>query len=151
MRINIPGMLLGAAIGLVLMGLFPLYQLSIYNQVAAQEQALAYARNLIDEVIDTRKLSEDTLEDFYLDMGSVSSNLSARIYRETRIINPDPLVPGKTYTTFMHSDDIHNYNQGDRFIVEVEQIGSSFMEKLAFLLMNLHVEGINFTLVGRVR
>lgn len=142
---------MGAVLSVFMIVLFPMYQASIYNQVRAQEQALAYTRDLVDEVIDSRRLSESTLEDFYLKLGSTTANLSARITKEVRVVNPDPLTPSKTYTAYLASEDIYTYEQGDRIVVEVFQVGDSLMERIAKTFLNLHLGKISFSLVGRVR
>lgn len=151
MRINIIGVVLGTVLGIFLLVLFPMYQIGIYEQVSAQEQSLSYTRNLIDEVIDSRQLTESTLQNFYLNIGSASSNLSAEIIRETKVVNPDPLKPGSTYVAYLANDDIYNYNQGDLITVHVYQVGSSLTERIAMSALNLKISSIDFTLTMRVR
>ena len=138
-------------IGLLLI-VMPMYYTGIIQWSRASVQALALTRGVIDEVIDTRTLSEDTLDDFALELAALSEQFTYKITRKALIIEPVPDKPGETYSVYTVTDNITEYNQGDLIIIDVEQIGTN--ASLNFVRMFINVtsnEHGNFRLVGRVR
>lgn len=139
------------AVGILLV-IMPMYYTGIIQWSRSSVQVLAYTRNVIDEVIDTRNLSQDTLDDFALNLSSLSEQYSYKITRKALIIEPVPDKPGETYSVYTVTDDITKYNQGDLIIIDVEQIGTN--TSLNFVRMFIDVtanEQNDFRLVGRVR
>ena len=148
---NLASTVLSVLIAFVLLCIIPIFYVSIIQYARSTVIVLSETRNLIDNVIDTRKLSEDDLADFQIGITSTNAYYNATIMRKVRVVNPDPNNPGKTYTTFVVVDDIYNYNQGDRIIVKVEPIGQSLYQVLARAFLQILVEDESFTLAGRVR
>lgn len=148
---NIVGSLIAVFMAFMLLGVTPMYYEGIIIWQKSQSQALAYTRAVIDEVIDTKELREDTLEDYNLKMASLPNVYRTTIYRQSKITNPDPLNKGETYTTYVTVDDNRHYDQGDLIIIEVEPISDNLAQKFAKSLLGLYSPSSGFTLPGRVR
>jgi len=147
--------IIGAAFAVIsiffLLVVTPNFYTGAVQWARSESEAIANTRNLIDEVIDTRELTEDTLADFNIKMAALSEYYTCEIIRKVKVINPDPLNPGQTYTTYIIVDDISQYNQGDLIVVNVEQIGGNMYQNLARKLMGSAVQSDTITLCGRVR
>lgn len=112
---------------------------SIYNEVS----------NLIDKVTDTGELSEITLADFYLGCNAYGVITDVDIERNIKVINPDG--KGSTVTTYIKSDKIDEWNQGDIITVRVRAIDYTGAQKILWYLINLAVPRMDITLSGGVR
>ena len=145
----------GGVISLMLAFIFlcfmPLYYTGVIQWARSESEALAATRNLIDEVIDTRQLLNDTLADYNLTIAGLPDYYTTTITRQVKIINPDPLNAGQTYTTYVTVDDNSVYDQGDFIIVEVEPFGMNVFRTMARGLFGLSIPNDGFTLAGRVR
>ncbi|MBQ2885838.1 MAG: hypothetical protein IJE43_19105 [Alphaproteobacteria bacterium] len=129
----------------------PANDIGLIQWARSQSEALSYTRELIDGVIDTRLLTEDMLEDYALNMASASELYEFNITRKEKCIMPDPKHPGKTYTTYIVVDDISQYNQGDKIIVEVKPVGTNMYQKFSSAFSNTAALNKGFRLAGRVR
>lgn len=129
----------------------PAYYTGAVQWAKSQSEALAYTRDLIDIVIDTRQLTEDVLNDYALNMSSTSEYFKYTIIRKVKCVMPDPVNPGKTYSTYIVVDDISQYNQGDRIIVKVEPVGTSIYQIISHSVLGFASVSDGFTLPGRVR
>lgn len=151
MKISIPGVIVYLFLIIITLVAVPLYMISLAHWAKSETEMMSETAELIDKVIDTRTLTEDMLADFNLDLASKELNYKATIYREVKVVNPDPTQAGKTYTAYVLADDITTWEQGDNIVVEVESVGESKFTTLAARLMGLHVGDSKFTLSGRVR
>lgn len=148
---NVISSVLSAIAIVILLFVTPAYYVGVIQTARAQSAALSYTRDLIDTVIDTRQLTTDTLEDYTLNMATTTEYYKFTITRKMRVVNPDPVEAGQTYSTYINVDDTSIYNQGDRIIVKVEPIGTNLFQSLSSSLIGLNVSAEGFTLVGRVR
>lgn len=148
---NVIGTVLSAVAIIILLFVTPTYYLGIMQMAKSQSAALSYTRDLIDTVIDTRQMTQDMLEDYTLNMSSTTEFYKFTITRKMKCIMPDPVEEGQTYTTYITVDDISNFNQGDRIIINVEPVGSNLYQNLSASLMGMTISSEGFTLVGRVR
>lgn len=148
---DIVGVVLSVIMSVLLLVVSPMYYIGVIEWARSESEALAYTRNVIDEVIDTRELTDDMLADYNLNMASLSEYYTIEITRKVKVINPDPVHAGQTYTTYMIVDDNRHYNQGDIIIVDVKQIGSNTFQMLARGLMGMTILKDDITLCGRVR
>lgn len=129
----------------------PLYYIGIIQWASSESAARAYTRNLVDEVIDTRELKVETLQDYNLSMASLSDYYNTTVMRQVKVVNPDPLNPGQTYSSYQVVDDIYNYNQGDLIVVKVEPLGKNMFQIIARSMLGLSMSPNGFTFPGRVR
>lgn len=129
----------------------PMYSIGLIQWARSQSEALSYTRDLLDEVTDTRVLTEDMLEDYALNMASASELYKYEIIRKEKCIMPDPEHPGQTYTTYIVVDDISTYNQGDKIIIEVKPVGSNMYQVFSSAFSNTSTLNKGFRLAGRVR
>ena len=129
----------------------PQYYTGIIQWSKAQSEAIAYTRELIDTVIDTRQLTDDVLNDYTLNMASTTEYYKFTITRKVKCVMPDPKTPGQTYSTYINADDISQYNQGDRIIVEVEPVGVNTAQMISSSILGTSDISAGFRLAGRVR
>lgn len=150
MKFSVVGTLLNICVA-VYLSLLVLVFIGEIEYTKGMDQALSYTQAFLDKVADTKILTEDMIADFNLEIASCSVGLDARISRETKVINPDPLNPGKTYATYCLTDDIYNWEQGDVITVEVRGVGTSVYEVLAEFMSFITIPSKDFTLARSVR
>lgn len=148
---NIVGNLLSVIAVFLLLYVTPLYYTGIVQWAKASSEALAYTRDLVDDVIDTRELTDDMLNDYAINMASTAEYYRYEIIRKEKCIMPDPVNAGQTYSTYIVVDDISKYNQGDKIIVRVDPVGSDMFQTLAVNIMHMTALKDGFVLPGRVR
>lgn len=148
---NIFGSLIAVILAFFMLGVAPMYYIGIIQWQNSQSQALAYTRNVVDEVIDTKVLSDDVLDDYSINMASLSNSYNFTIYRKVKITNPDPVNAGQTYSTYVTVDDNRTYDQGDLIVIEVTPTGKNVAQSFAQSLLGLRSPSAGFTLPGRVR
>ena len=102
---DIVGSVFALFVAFLLLALTPLYYISTIQWAKSETMILTSARNLIDEVIDTRKLDDAALKEFNLNIAANSEYYTTNIIRQVRAVNPDPLNPGSTYTSYVTVDD----------------------------------------------
>lgn len=148
---DVIGSLLSILLAFVLLGVTSIYYVGIIQWAESETQALSYTRSVIDEVIDTRELTDATKEDYDLLMSSLANYYSFEIIRQVKIVEPDPLNPGGTYTSYMTVSDNKHYEQGDLIIINVKPVGLNVAQAVgqSFLGMTSLQDG--FSLAGRVR
>lgn len=148
---DILGSIFSIVTAILILFVGPMYDISIIQWARAESEAMAYTRNLIDEVIDTRQFTKDTYEDYSLNLASTSGYFDFTVTRKVKCVMPDPVNVGQTYTTYIVVDDISTYNQGDIFIVKVSAVGHNMFQTLSSSLLGLNLDSEGFTLAGRVR
>lgn len=136
---------------IIMLVITPIYYVGIIQWARSEAVVNIETRNLIDEVIDTRFLIDDTLKDYNLSIAALPMNYVITISRKVKVINPDPLNPGSTYTTYVVVDDISKYEQGDFIVVNLEPVGNNLFQIISKSLMGLSIPSNSFTLAGRVR
>lgn len=109
-------------------------------------------RNFIDTVVDTRSVSESMLADFKLAMSSVSEYLVVDIEHEVKIIEPDPIAgAGRTRVTYIPSEDLSTFKQGDRIIVTVHTVRSNPYQYISSSITGTAIQDCDFTSCGKIR
>lgn len=151
MRNAIIGTVICFILAVVCLVVTPMYYIGIIEWARSESEVLSDARNLIDEVIDTRRLTEDMLADFDLALAAKSSYYRATITREVKVINPDPANPGQTYTNYIVMDKMDEWTQGDLIIVDIENIGTNIFRSMARIMLGMNIMDSDIRLVGRVR
>lgn len=142
---------IGIFLAFLMLGITPLYYIGTIQWAQAETQAIAYTTNLVDEVIDTKRLNDQTLSEYNLNMASLSSYYTYTIERQIKVVNPDPLNAGSTYTSYITVDDNKEYETGDLIVVSVKPAGMSFAQSIADNILGLSVPRNGFTIPGRVR
>lgn len=135
----------------LMLGVTPLYYEGIIQWQKSQSQALAYTRAVVDEVIDTKELTDEAIKDYNLNMASLPNTYKVTISRQVKVVNPDPENAGKTHTTYVTVDDNKHYDQGDLIIVEVKPLSNNLAQQISLALLNLASPSSGFTIPGRVR
>lgn len=69
----------------------------------------------------------------------------------SKVVNPDPKSPGDTYMTYVGSDDIYHWNQGDLLKVKVTEVGPTGLASFLYSVFGLNMAPVDFTLAGRIR
>jgi hypothetical protein len=151
MRMNIPGLALSMIIMVLMLLVCPLYYIGIIEMARSQEIVLAETRNVIDRVIDTREFTDEMREDYMLALASQSTYYRATITRECKVIDPDPVNPGKTRSSYLIADDTSKYVQGDIITIEVNIVGQNFFQTIARSFLGLAIREDNVRLSARVR
>lgn len=157
MRISIPGMVLTVVLYCVEFLLFTYYVIGCHSYIASWHNMMNETRNFIDEVIDTREITEQMEEDFALALASGDIVYRANIYREIKKIDPDPTnlgtvgSVGGTITTWITTDNYSKFNTGDRIVVETEPVSVGPYEAIANLLLRLPTQRTKVVKSARVR
>ena len=148
---NVVGSILSVIAIFLQLYVTPVYYTGAILWAKAQSEALSYTRDFIDSVIDTREVTTDMLNDYSLNMSSTTEYYKFEIIRKEKCIMPDPVHPGQTYSTYIVVDDLSQFNQGDKIIVEVKPVGNNLFMTLSVNLMKMPSIRDGFRLVGRVR
>lgn len=145
------GTLISVAISFVLLGVTPMFYIGIIQLQSSQSQALAYTKAVVDEVIDTKVLTDEAVKDYNLNMASLSNTYKTVISRQVKIINPDPANPGKTHSTYVTVDDNTKYDQGDLIVIKVVPVAKNTAQAVSQAIMGMFTPVSGFTIPGRVR
>jgi hypothetical protein len=148
---DVVGSVFAIFLGFILLLVTPMYYFSIIQWAKAETVALTAARNLIDEVIDTKEMDDVALANFNMELAALSGYYTATVTRQVKVVNPDPLSPGETYTTYMMVDNNKEYDQGDFIIIEIEPLGVNISQTIARTLMGFQIPDNGVVLAGRVR
>lgn len=142
--------LLGVVLVLILIVLM-LCNIMVASQLQARRSIVAEVTNFVDEVTDTGTLTESHIEDLYLGVNAYGPVCDVKITRYARVIEPDPTKPGSTYTTYIISDDILNWNQGDLIKVHCEEAGHTGLAYFLYHVINIVMQPVDFAFTGRIR
>lgn len=148
---DIVSALISVIISFILVGITPMFYIGIIQLQSSQSQALAYTKAVVDEVIDTKVLTDEAIKDYNLNMSSLPNTYKAVISRQVKIINPDPVNPGKTKSTYVTVDDNTKYDQGDLIVIKVVPVAKNIAQAASQALMGLFTPVNGFTIPGRVR
>lgn len=157
MRISIPGIVLAVAVYCVEFLLFTYYVIGCHQYISSWHMMLNNTRDFVDEVIDTREITDQMLTDFHMALASGEVVYTANIYREIKKIDPDPTnlgteaVAGGTITRWIAVDDISTFTTGDRVIVEVQPVSVGPFEAVANLILRIPANSGKITKCARVR
>lgn len=132
----------------------PVYYMAQIDMARAQEELLNETQLFLDKVADTHKITEADLEDFTLAMAGTTVPVKFEIFREARQVNPDPAsttVPKATYTSWVPTDQIYEYDNGDIVIIRVSQVGDNFYQSFSIRALGMYTPRVDFTLSRMVR
>lgn len=151
MQFSIPGLILSICISVMNFIIFPFYVIGCHSYVQSWHAMLNETRNFVDEVIDTREITDTMIEDFNFALSSYDVVYSAQIYRKVKTINPDPVHPGQTITSYTIVDDYSTFNTGDRVTVICEPVTIGFYQSVTRALLHLPMDDQKIEKTARVR
>jgi inner membrane protein involved in colicin E2 resistance len=150
---DIFGKLIGLILAFILLLLVPLSIVVLMEEVADRRSIINEVSNIIDEIADTRTLTDAQIADFYAGVSSYGPLVDVTIYRYIRTINPDGSTtdPDDTYTSYVISENLDNWFQGDICKVRVRAIGYTGAQRYIMGTFGIMLPEFDFTLAGRVR
>ena len=143
--------IIGVILAFMLSVLTPYTINSMVEDMVARRSIINEMSMFIDEVIDTKQITKQQMSDFQLGCNSYGPVVQIEIRRYVKTIDPDPKNPGKTYTTYVMSDDNLHYNQGDHIQVTVYTVGYTGSQRLVMSTVGILAPRFECTLAGRVR
>jgi len=151
MRQSIPGL----ALGIILFG-FQLIFMSFYvvgthSQIKAYHEMMNDTRDFIDGVIDSGQITDQMKVDYNMALASHQIVYAARIYRQVKVVNPDPINKGQTITNWVVVDDSSIFNTGDRITVVCEPVSVGPYQAIAQMMLSLPADSNKIQLSARVR
>lgn len=152
MKFSIMGTILNMVICVIMIFIAPMYDIGLIQWQRSTNQVMYETRHLVDSVIDTRTLTKQMLSDYNLALASTSEYFVAEVIHETKIIDPDPNVgPNATRATYVVTEDIQNYKQGDLITVRVKCVSSNSFQTIAQTLLGTRITKSNLISCGKVR
>ena len=148
---DIFGRVFGVILAFILLFIAPFTMVTLSQEMVARRTILNEMQSFIDETIDSRQVTDQQLEDFYLGISGLGSIVDVEISRYVRTVDPDPVEEGEIYVTYVYSEDNRTYNQGDKVSVRVHAIGYTGTQKFLRAITGLFLPQIDYTLAGRVR
>lgn len=141
-------LIIAIVIGIIVM---PAYYIGIVQWRNDQEVCIVEARNLVDKIIDTRSFTSEMESDFNIALASMNGTYTAEVTHEIMMVNPDPTNPGGTYTSYVITNDLENWNQGDYVTVTIRPVGLSFLQAVSLKLLGASYTTQPVTFKARVR
>ena len=138
-------------VGFVFMAL---YYIGLIDTSRAQTVLLNEAQLVLDKISDSKEITQADMDDYALAFASTSVPVKFAIIRKVKAVNPDPLsttIPKRTITTWIPTNNINNWEQGDIVVVKVEQLGNSFSQDFARRVLGAQINKIDFQLSRMVR
>lgn len=148
---DIFGRVFGVILAFILLFIAPFTLVTLSQEMVARRTILNEMQSFIDETIDSRQVTDQQLEDFYLGISGLGPIVDVEISRYVRTVDPDPVEKGEIYVTYVYSEDNKTYNQGDKVSVRVHAIGYTGTQKFLRAITGLFLPQIDYTLAGRVR
>lgn len=145
------GKVLSLILAFVLLIIGPLTITLMMDEVQDRRTAMNEVSNFISEVADTRTLTDSQLENFYIGLSATSLNVDADIVKYVKIINPDPKNPGSTYTTYMATESLSEWKQGDVIKVTVKSVAANRVTAFVQNVVGMLLPEFEYTEAGRVR
>ena len=148
---DIFGRVFGVILAFILLFIAPFTMVTLSQEMVARRTILNEMQSFIDETIDSRQVTDQQLEDFYLGISGLGPIVDVEISRYVRTVDLDPVEEGEIYVTYVYSEDNRTYNQGDKVSVRVHAIGYTGTQKFLRAITGLFLPQIDYTLAGRVR
>lgn len=149
---QITSWLIGTILAFFLLLVAPIVLMATFDDINARRQIDNEIVTFIDEVRDTRTITEEMLADVNLAVNSYGMSIQLNITRYAKVVNPDPRKgDGSTYTSYVAADDFHNFATGDRIKVEGVVVGRTTARKLLQSFLGYALPNYNPIYVARVR
>lgn len=132
----------------ILLVMAPLLNSYIQTEAIAKRVILNEVEQFIDKVTDKGSVTEEDLNQLYLDLNSHGLILDVNVKRLIRVAS---LTPGnKLKTVYFAAEDMENTNVGDVIQVTVSEMGVSPGRKLLYSLLHIDQGDFGFTLAGAI-
>lgn len=148
---DIPGRVIGLVLAFVLTIVMPFVTVTVENEMLDRRLIIRDVSNFIDEVIDSRNITDSMLEEFNVNLASYGMTVDYEIKHYKRSVNADPTSDSDYYVSYIQSDDIRNYAKGDKISIRVYTVGYSATESIAHKLTGMFVRDLDETITARVR
>lgn len=152
MKTSIAGMAAQVFILFISLIVLPIYFMSIIQYYKDINMIQTAARNFTDYVIDNRQISDAALSDLNISVAAVSTPVTTKITRETRVINPS-LTPGQVDVRWVYTEWDQNtvWLQGDLVTVEIKQETGNLMQQISSIFLSSAYNNITVRLTAMVR
>ena len=137
---DIIGKLIAIIIAFVLIVIFPFTVITIDSDMKVRMRVENEVQRAIDEIIDSRQYSKSQIEDLNLSLAGLGPTFDVEVERYIRTIDPDPDQPGKTYISYIKSEDNSVY-----------ALGFTGQQRVLYTLVHYMLPTIDVQLAGRVR
>lgn len=151
MQFSIPGIVLAIAMYVMNFIIFPFYVIGCHSYIQSWHSMLNETRDFVDEVIDTREITDVMMEDFNFALSSHDVVYSATILRYVKTVNPDPNRVGETITSYTVVDDTKTYMTGDRITVICEPVTVGAYQSITRMLLHLPLDEQKVEKTARIR
>lgn len=151
MRFSVPGVALAVILYAIEFLGFTFYVVGAHQYITSYHKMLNETRDFVDDVIDIKEITPQMLEDFNISLASNEVVYSAEIYRYIRTVNPDPVHPGQTVTTWTLVDDSTKFNTGDRIQVVCTPVTIGPFQAMARSFLHLPVDRTKIVKTARIR
>ncbi|RED52808.1 hypothetical protein [Cohnella lupini] len=141
--------ILGVLLAFTVLAGGPLVINTMSKDLTMNRSVLNEMTNMINKVADNGRLSQEDLSDFYLGISSYGVTMDAEVKRYMKVINPDGA--GGTYSSYMYSDDLTSWNQGDIIKITVKAVDYTSAQRIQYRLLHLSPPKFDQTLAGMVR
>lgn len=141
--------LIGVVLAFVLLAAGPLINRGLSQDLEMKRSVLNEITNFLDKVSDNGRINDVDVSNYYLALNSYGVAMDAHIERQIKVVNPDGA--GGTYATYVVSDDITQYNQGDIVITTVKAIDYTGSQRVINRLMHLSPPKFDVTFSAMVR
>ena len=148
---DLAGKIIGMLLAFILCVVSPFVTINAQNEMLDRRMIMNNITDFIDEVIDSRTVSDAALSELNVSLASYGITVDYEITRYRISIDPDPLK-GDAYTiNYVVSDDLSKFNKGDKVSVHVYTVGYSSTQSLAHKLTGMFVKDLDETITARIR
>ena len=129
----------------------PFVNTAVTEENANRISMLYDITSFVDEVVDSRQITDDMLKSFNTRISSYGIPVDYEITREMLDIEPDPLNSGDYYPAYIVTESNRDFNQGDHITVHVYSSGNSMPMTLANRVANIYAGEVDIEISARIR
>lgn len=148
---DIPGKFVGLVLAFILTVIMPFVNVTVENEMLDRRLIITDVSNFIDEVVDSRKVTDAMIEELNVRLASYGMTVDYEITRYARSVNADPLTNDSYYVTYIPQEDNLNYSKGDKISVRVYTVGYSATESFVHKITGMFVRDLDETITARIR
>ena len=124
---------------------------TVEEELLDRRSIVLYTTNFIDEVVDSRQITDEMLKEFHENISSYSVNVDYTIDHYKRSVNPDPTGANDFYVTYVKVGYNQPWEKGDRITVRISTIGYSTVQTLSHKLAGIFIPEMDRTFSARIR
>lgn len=148
---DIPGKVIGMILAFVLVIVMPFVNVTVEQEMLDRRLIIDDVSAFIDEVIDSRNITDTMIDELNIRLASYGMTVDYEISRYRRSVNADPTSDSDYYVTYVQSDDVTNFDKGDKISIRVYTVGYSATETLAHRITGMFVSDLDTTITARIR